>query len=247
MPVEIVSPVARIVWGHPSKPRDVIDQQTKKPRTNEDGTKRRSITFGLAVPKADWQAISDAMVQAAQQEFPGGFPGNFAWKFKDGDTGVDNDGKALRERDGYAGCYVLACSTELIGSVGNFTYDHGSQKWVDGASVIKCGDFVKVTLSLNAHKARNNTEKPGLYVNPTCVMLWQSGPEIKGGDVDPNARGFAPPPPQTPPAGAMPSAPNPAPGPGPQPTPQPTGATPQAGAGPQANPHTQFLNGPRPE
>lgn len=252
MSVETLSPVGRIVWGSPTKQRDVIDTQTKTVRVDKDGNKRKQISFGIAIPKADWMtaqvgpngeqflSINDAMAAAANELFPGGIPGNFAWKFKDGDTHVDNNGKPSREKEGWAGCYILSCSTELVSSVGVFGFDHGAGKWAPTKD-IKAGDYAKVTLNFNAHKARNNTEKPGLYVNPNAVMLWAVGPEIKGAyEFDPNARGFAPPPPQAPPAGAaVPGAPTPSP------TPQHAPAAPPAPA--TANPHQAFLRGPTPD
>lgn len=239
MPVEYTTPVARIIWGSPTKRRDVKDTQTNTVRVDKEGRPRKQIAFGIAIPKGEAQPMLDAMGAAAAEIFPQGFPGNFAWKYKDGDTGIDNNGKPLSEREGHAGCYILACSTELVDSVGVFAFDHASQKWVATGDV-KAGDYVKVTISFNAHKARTNTEKPGLYVNPNAVMLWQVGPEIKGAsDFDPNARGFAAPPPQSPPPGGpLPGASAPA-----APTPSaPAPAAPQA-----PNPHTAFLRGPQPD
>lgn len=240
MPVEYTTPPSRIVWGHPRKTRKVIDDRTKQQKTDADGKPREQITFGIAIPKSAQTELFAAMQQAAGEHFPNGIPQNFAWKFKDGDTGTDAKGNALSGKEGYAGCFILACTTELVGNVPNYEFDHAANKWVP-SDKLKCGDFVTVALNFNAHKARNNTEKPGLYVNPTAVMLWQVGAEIKGGsDFDPNAAGMAPPPPQTPPPGA------PTPG-GPSAAP-PAPSAPQAPATPGGpSPHTAFLAGPRPE
>lgn len=246
MSIEYTTPPCRIVWGSPVKARPVIDDRTKQPKTDKDGNPRMAIEFGVAIPKTEAQPMLDAMGQAASADFPSGFPGNYAWKYRDGDTGVDAKGRPLRDKEGQAGCYILSCRTELIGQVGRFEFDHATQKWVP-TNTIKCGDVVKVTIGFNSHKARSNTEKPGLYVNPNAIMLWQVGKEIKGGEFDPNAAGFGPPPPQTPPPGATPPAPQPQQGqgyipprpPAPSPQPQPGAATP--------NPHTAFLQGPQPD
>ncbi len=241
MPVDYTTPPSRIVWGHPRKTRKVIDDRTKQQKTDADGKGREQITFGLAIPKSAQAELFAALQAAAAEEFPNGAPQNFAWKFKDGDTGQDARGNPLSAKEGYAGCFIIACTTELIGSVPNYEFDHAANKWV-ASDKIKCGDVVQVALRFNAHKARNATEKPGMYVNPGAVMLWQVGTEIKGGDFDPNAAGFAPPPPQTPPPGApVPGAPTPAASAPSAPTPAPAPAIP--GAAP--NPHTAFLAGPR--
>jgi len=275
MSVEYVSPVARIVWGHPRNSKAVLDDRTKQPKLKKDNvTPRREITFGIAIPKADAPALYAAMQAAAAEKFPNGVPGNFAWKFKDADTQADSKGRPLREKEGQAGCLILSCRTELD-SIGNFEYDHTAQKWID-CPTIKCGDHVQVKIVFDAHIAHTTNEKPGLYVNPSAVMLYKRDKEIMGAAFDPNANNFAPPPMQTPPADApMPGAPSPGPGfpqqqaqppqpqynaaPAPQPNfpqapaPQPQFNAPQAPAPqpqfPQApvNPHTQFLSGPRPD
>jgi len=257
MSVEYISPPARIVWGHPRNSKPVLDDRTKQPKMKKDGvTPRREITFGIAISKEHAPALYAAMQAAAAEKFPNGTPQNFAWKFKDGDTGLDGKQRPLRDKEGHAGNLILSCRTELD-SIGNFEYDHGAGKWVDCTS-IKCGDWVTVKIIFDAHVALTSNEKPGLYVNPNAVMLHHRDKEIQGGAFDPNAAGFAPPPVQAPPSDApMPNVPGaPQPGPGPQsyvapqpPAPQQSYAPPQPG-GPQPpapNPHTQFLSGPKPD
>lgn len=246
---EFVSPVARIVWGHPRTSRPVIDDRTKQPKLRADGSARRAIEFGIAIPKAEVAELYAAMQAAAAEKFPQGVPANFAWKVKDGDTDVDGKGRPLREKEGYAGCIVLTCRTELD-SVPNYTFDHATNKWI-ATDAIKRGDFVRVTLDFSARVATSHTEKSSLYVNPRAVMLWQVGAEIKGGEYDPNAADFAPPPPMTPPPGApLPGGPAPGlPGTSAGPSPnQPPAAPPLPGSlpggQPPVNPHTAFLNGP---
>lgn len=213
---------------------------------DKDGVQKKQWAFGLAIPKADCQPLFDAMNTAAVEIFPNGVPDGFAWKFKDGDK-VDKDGKPYADREGWAGCFVFACSTQFQ-TPPNYEYDYAAARWVD-TDKLKRGDWVTVALNINPHKAISNESKPGLYMNPDVVMLHHADKEIKGGAVDPNARGFAPPPRPTPPANA------PAP-PGSQPptsaaAPSPQGASgsrPPGGApNPTPTPHAAFLRGPTPD
>lgn len=242
MPVQFTTPAGRIVWGHPRNSQDVIDSKTKQPRTDADGNKKKKWAFGLAIPKADCQPLFDAQAAAAAEIFAQGTPDGFAWKFKDGDK-VDKDGKPYADREGWAGCYVFALETQFQ-MPPNYEFDYAANRWVD-TDKTKRGDWVTVALNINPHKAISNESKPGLYMNPDVVMLYKADKEIKGGSVDPNARGFAPPPQQTPPANA-PTPPGattqtPAPPSGPRP---PGGAPTQTQ---QPNPHQAFLRGPQPD
>ena len=243
MPIEFNTPPGRIVWGHPSKSQDVIDPQTKQKRTDNDGNPRKRWTFGLAIPKDQCQGMFDAMQAATAEVFPGGAPDGFAWKFKDGDA-KDKEGKPYADREGWAGCFVFSLATEFK-MPPNYEFDYGTNKWAD-SDKIKRGDWVNVTVRVVAHKARNTMEKAGLYLNPDCICLFKTDKEITGGGVDPNARGFAPPPQQTPPANAPapPGSSPPATATAPA-APPPSGSRPPGGA--PHNPHTAFLRGPQPD
>jgi len=194
---EVTTPKSRIVWGHPFKSRPVLDDRTKQPKFKKDGTTpRRSIEFGLAIPKAEFQEVYAVMYAAVAEKFPNGIPPSFAWKIKDGDTDVDSKGVPLRTKEGYAGCVILTCRTELD-SVPNYVFNHAVGRW-EATDQTKRGDYVKTTLDFSINVATSHTEKSSIFVNPKAVMLWEVGPEIKGGEFDPNAAGFAPPPPQAP-------------------------------------------------
>lgn len=198
MSTRITTPTGRIVWGHPLREQVVKDLQTGKPRLNEDGEKRTQWTFGLAIPKDDFEPVREAMAEAAKEEFPKGVPDGFAWKFKNGDK---------MDREGCAGCFVLALSTELQPPT-NYTYDHGEEKWIE-TDEIKRGDFVQVEIDIVAHDAISKVAKAGLYLNPLTVALQRVGKEIKGagGGSDPNkSDAFATPPPQEAPAESAPKS-----------------------------------------
>lgn len=231
--------IGRIVWGNPLR-KNALKDDAGKPRTTEEGEQRYAWSFGLAVAKADSAAVMEAMSAAAAEEFPQGTPDNFAWKFKDGDTGKDSQGRPNNAKEGWAGCNVFSLSTELQ-QPPCYVYNHSVGKWETTTNGIKTGDYVKVTVNLKAHKALNSKAKPGLYMNPSLVGLFKYGTEIKGGEIDPNQRFAPPPPPEMPTEGPKPgpvgaTTPGPRPS-GPKPDDAPAGGT----------QHRAFLNGPKPD
>lgn len=153
----------------------IIDQRTGQP-VIEYG-------FGLAIPKIDpttgkhteefvkiWQALhAEAMTL-----FPSGqIPPTFAMKYKDGDTAVDDQGRPYSTREGYAGHFVVTCTTRL--PIKYFIWQGGNNVLVNEG--FKCGDYVNVQMNIKAHPAVG-TSKAGLYVNPGAVQMIQPGKEI---------------------------------------------------------------------
>lgn len=188
--IELATPVGRIVWGHPTKSRD---KTRKNPTTgaNEkvlkaDGTVAQQWSFGVAFNKADFQAmIWPAMAQEAATAYANGTPPKFSWKYQDGD-GIDDQGKPFNTREGYAGCYVLAISSELMAPP-IYKLNGGKYDQLPGEA-IKCGDFVVVGLNIKVNVPQDRTHTPGLYVNPTLVEFIGYGTEIVSqGHVDPMA------------------------------------------------------------
>lgn len=182
---EFTSPLGRIVYGHPAKMQDKTDPQTKQPKIGADGQRIKQISFGLAIPKDQCGAMWAAMQAEAAKGYPQGIPGNFSWKLKDGD-GVDREGKPYSQREGYAGCYILAISSELQ-AVPMYVFQNGAYMQLQ-PDQLKCGDYVTVGLNFKVNVPRDRTHTPGLYVNPLSVLLMFEGDEIKSGyQADPNA------------------------------------------------------------
>jgi len=194
MAVEITTPVGRIVWGHPTKARDKINKDTKQKVLKADGTPAQQWSFGVAFDKATFQQfIWPAMVQEAATVYPPSATSNgqpstppkFSWKYTDGD-GIDDQGKPYNTREGYAGCYVLAISSELMAPP-IFKNNGASYQQLPGDAV-KCGDYVAVGLNLKVNVPENRAHTPGLYVNPLAIEFVGYGTEIVGqGSADPNA------------------------------------------------------------
>ena len=181
MTIEVLSPVGRIVWGHPLKAQTKKDQRTKQP-VLKDGQPVDQWVFGIAFSKQDFQSVLwPAMAQEAATYFPSGTPSNFAWKYKDGD-GVDANGKPFSNREGYAGCYVLTVSSEAFAPP-VFKSENNAYRNLS-AEEIKCGDYVAVKLSFKFNEAKSpNT--PGLYVNPQGILHVGYGHEIITSGADP--------------------------------------------------------------
>lgn len=139
--------------------------------------------FGLAIPKIDprtgqnhpeyikaWQALQ----AEALTMFPSGqVPPSFAMKYKDGDTAVDEQGRPYRDREGYAGHFVISCTTRI--PIKGFVFQGGNNILV--TTGINNGDYVNVQLNIKAHPAAGQS-KAGLYVNPSAVQLIAKGKEI---------------------------------------------------------------------
>ena len=176
------TPVGRIVWGHPMKSSVKKDLNTNQP-VIRDGKQVEQWAFGVAIPKDQFQALYGQMYQEALTAFPNGVPGNFSWKFKDGD-GTDRQGQPYSIREGYAGHYVLTISTEAF-MPPCYKYENGTYRQI-AENEIKTGDYVVVNLDIKANVPTNRTHTPGLYVNPNMIELVGYGTEIKG-TVDPNA------------------------------------------------------------
>lgn len=184
MSTQIVTPVGRIVWGHPCKGQIKKDQNTKQP-VLRDGQQVEQWAFGLAIPKAEFEAqVWPHMQQESMTIFPNGAPSNFSWKYKDGDS-VDKNGKPYSDREGYAGCYVLTISTEAFAPQ-VFKHENGSYRQMMPEE-IKTGDYVAVNLTFVANKPTNAAHTPGIYVNPNGIVHVGYGQEIVsngGGDPD---------------------------------------------------------------
>lgn len=170
----------RIVWtsaekGDVFKGRPQTDKNTKAPRVDKNGKQIISYGFGLAVPKMlDGQPNQELarfeamMMDEARTIYPSGIPPKFTFKFKDGDTDIDENGKPYRERDGYPGHKVFALTSMI--PVKFFKFETSIGKNVMIESGIKCGDYVNVQVNLRAHGPLNGGA-PGMYLNPNAAQL----------------------------------------------------------------------------
>lgn len=171
----------RIVQGHPSRRRAVIDNDTKQPVIDPvTGKQKTDVFFALALPKGDPKTeemirqIRKIAVQAFDErttQIP-----TFSWKFEDGDSTVPKQGNKApnAEREGMPGHHILKLSTRLMGMP---KVCDVSKVDIIEESGIKCGDYVRVVIEV---KGNGQTKYPGLYLNPSTVQLLEPGEAIQG-------------------------------------------------------------------
>lgn len=190
--VQIVTPVGRLVAGHPLDAFPVTDDRTNQPKLDAAGQPRTSTFVALAIPKGQEQHWNQTewgsqIYAVGQQGWPNGEYNSpqFAWKITDGDSAVPNKrGRKPCDQEGYHGHWVLNCSTEL--SVNCFhagRYSPGQE--IRRKEEIKRGDYVRLVLNI---KDNNPSQTPGVYINPTIFELFRAGVEIKSSNApDPRA------------------------------------------------------------
>lgn len=181
---KLLTPVGRIVWGHPSKAKTQTDPVTRQVKLDKMGQPQQVWSFGLAIPKAEFgQYIWPLMSQEAASAYPNGVPQGFSWKVKDGDT-VDRKGIPYANREGYAGHMVLTVSTTTFAPQ-VFKNENGAYR-VLNENEIKCGDFARLNLNMKVNVPTSPTHTPGLYINPNGVEFIAYGQEIINTGADPD-------------------------------------------------------------
>ena len=196
MATPITTATGRVVWGTPFERQAVIDDKTKvqaiDPKT---GQPVWEYAFGLAIPKADFPPIWAAMTTEAAKVYNGQVPAydpnardSFAYKFVDGDSMAPANiargipAKPYSEREGYAGCFVLAIKSRLPNPPPLFVWSGSGWGQADpnnlqGGNKFKTGDFVQVGLNIDGHAGQS----PGLYLNPNGIQFVGFGELIMRG------------------------------------------------------------------
>ena len=173
----ILTPVGRLLWGHPMVAQPQTDPRTKVPKLDKQNKPIVVYSFGIGFPKSDPAFARDVyavMQQVAQRDFPKGEHAfrDFAWKVKDGD-GVDAKNKPYSDRDGWAGHYVLSVSSTFQPQMID-----PNQTPITDAKAIKTGDYVRAYVNVTGN---DSTQSPGLYINPQFVQLCGYGAAIVSG------------------------------------------------------------------
>jgi hypothetical protein len=189
---QVLTPVGRIVWGHPIKPSPILEQEgpnTGKPKLDEQGQPKYAYTFGVAFTRAEFeQHIWPAMWAEASKAFPNGVPQGFAWKYKDANA-VDKKGKLYSEREGYAGCMVLTITSNLPNPPAAYVFVPATNSYRQiAANEVKTGDYVRVLTNFKVNVPKDVRYSPSLYVNPESVEFVGYGTEISNvPQINPNA------------------------------------------------------------
>lgn len=197
-PIEVTTPVGRLVGGHPMMQEVVKDDKTGQPKMQADGvTPRTSAFFALAIPKGQEQGWWETpwgqqIFQAGVAGFPGGAHQrhDFAWKVEDGDSTIPNKrGKRNCDREGFPGHWIIRCSTGLTIRCfhdGKFS----PHEQIQQKEAIKPGDYGRAALLV---KANGSDQSPGVYLNPDMFALTRAGIEIQLGEQRDAADAFSQP------------------------------------------------------
>ena len=226
-----LTPVGRIVAGNPMLREPVIDKKTNQQKLDKNQQPMFSSWMHLAIPKTDpgfpefWAWVQQTAVGA----WPGGestWPA-FAWKYIDGDTGVNTKNAPYNVKPGYAGCHVLKFSTTLPIPVVDNTPDRNP---ITDPNAIKTGYYIQVNAGVSGNMS---TDSPGVYMNPDLVAFVGYGEEIIAQGADgKEVFGTAP---MALPMGASAT---------PLATAAPMAAAPMAAAPASVQPHPAILNAP---
>lgn len=197
---DFTTPVGRIVQGNvwTGKGTNRDGQPLLYKKGAMAGQPRTEYFFAIAIRKDDpgLAAFEAIIKQQAHEYFPHLVAADgscaydqFSWKIKDGDcTKLDLQGRCNKDRDGFAGCKVFAFS----GSNAPGIYERNSNNQViplQDESKLKRGYYVQV---FGSTKGNDNSERPGMYLNHSMVMLVAPGEEIVNGPDAAAAFGAAP-------------------------------------------------------
>lgn len=180
-----VTPVARLIHGHPLKQNVRTDGVTKQPVLGKDGQPIKEIYIGIAIPKtgeADWKDTEwGKQIVMAALDAENGYDAattrrpDFSWKVIDGDSDIPNKaGHAPNEDEYKRGHWVLHLNTRIPYNC----YHVGKYNPLDAiqdVNAIKLGDYVRVNIVAKGNKP---SKTPGVYLNPNLLELSRVGEAI---------------------------------------------------------------------
>lgn len=180
-----VTPVARLIHGHPLKQNVRTDDVTKQPVIGKDGQPVKEIYIGIAIPKtgeADWKDTEwGKQIAMAAVDAENGYDvattrrPDFSWKVVDGDSDIPNKaGHAPNSDPHKRGHWVLHLNTRIPYNC----YHVGKYNPLDAiqdVNAIKLGDYVRVNIVAKGNKP---SKTPGVYLNPNLLELSRPGEAI---------------------------------------------------------------------
>lgn len=191
---DILTPVGRLVSGHPMEMHAVTDDKTKVQKTFADGSLMFNQSVGIAFPKngtTSWEQTEwgAAIKAAAVAAYPRGEHGmkTFSWKITDGDSQEPNK-KMVKpcDREGYPGHWVLfasSCFPTPCYHVGKYA----PHEVIQNKDEIKRGDYVRLVFNT---KSNGSTDSPGMYINPVMLELSRAGQQIMSANAPDAAAAF---------------------------------------------------------
>ena len=177
---EILTPVGRMVQGHPMELHPVNDKHGVQ-KINKAGQPQQQAFVALAIPKGTEQHWNETawgiqLRAAGQTGWPAGEwqADTFAWKITDGDSQKPNKkGKLPCNNEGFPGHWIINASNGFAPDCfANGVYTSQVMR----KETFKCGDYVRLILS---PKANGSTDSPGIYINMIGCELIQAGVAIQ--------------------------------------------------------------------
>lgn len=181
-PVEVTTPVARLLWGsvHKGRAKENEDGSPKLIKSGADqGKPLFMFEFGVGIPKtqAHWAnepGWGQALWAEAQACWPGGQTQrpDFAFKVTDGDSQVPNKRmKKPCDQEGFAGHWVVSFSGMSAPQIFS-TLDGGAPRaWAptpQQPELIQPGDMVQVFGTISSN---NSQLTAGMYFNHRAVCM----------------------------------------------------------------------------
>jgi len=206
--IEVLSPVGRVVQGHPMRMDVVKDEITKIPKMQKDGvTPQTSAYIALAItkgPEQHWNqtAWGSELFKAGTEAWPNGEfnAPTFSWKIEDGDSQIPNKkGKKNCDKIGHPGHWIVKLSTGIpLKCFHAGAYQ--PHEVIQNENEIKTGDYARVLIRA---KGNGSSQSPGVYLNPELFELSRAGELIVseggadamatfGGGITPQAAQLAP-------------------------------------------------------
>lgn len=180
-----VTPVARLIHGHPMKQNTRTDDVTKQPIIGKDGQPVKEVYIGIAIPKAseaDWKDTDwGKQIMMAALDAENGYDSattrrpDFSFKVVNGDSDIPNKNGIAPNTDPHKrGHWVLNLTTRIPYPC----YHVGKYNPLDAiqdSNAIKLGDYVRVNIVAKGNKP---AKSPGVYLNPNLLELSRPGEAI---------------------------------------------------------------------
>lgn len=179
--IDNVSPVGRLVEGHPMELHPVTDDAGVQ-KITKAGQPSVQCYVGLAIPKGPEQHWNQtAWGQVIQQAGVAGWPAGehqqpaFAWKIVDGDSTIPNKkGRRPCDKEGFQGHWVVSMSSGF--SIDCYNNGNYTQK-IMRADTFKRGDYIRCIFTTQGNAP---SQSPGVYINLRACELIRAGQEIIG-------------------------------------------------------------------
>lgn len=176
---DILTPVGRIVQGHPMELNNVFDKHGNQ-KLRKDGQPQQQVYVGFAIVKGaethwnqtEWGAKIHAIGQSSWPKGEWQAP-SFAWKIEDGDSTIPNKkGKRNCDQEGMPGHWIIKATNGFAPDC--FAHGNYAQQ-VMRKETFKTGDYARLVIS---SKGNGSEDSPGVYINLLGCELVQAGQQI---------------------------------------------------------------------